>query len=90
MTQAATEPDFSRIAARVLKTYSLGLDSRALGLRKVAGTMVAAEVGGVLHQFGGLIAHRLFYPRYFRIYYNRAHHRAAHVLYIEALKATEH
>jgi hypothetical protein len=72
---AAAEHDHSRIATRVLNTYSLGeyvaphwrlqevmrwvppragepgLDGRASGLHKVAGTMVEAVVGGVLHQF---------------------------------------
>jgi len=40
-----------------------GLDGRAAGLHKVAGTTVEAVVGGVLHQFGGRVAHRLFHIR---------------------------
>jgi hypothetical protein len=34
----------------------LGLDGRASGLHKIAGTMVEAIVGGVFHQFVGLIS----------------------------------
>ncbi|KAI0048728.1 hypothetical protein FA95DRAFT_1005870 [Auriscalpium vulgare] len=38
-------------------------DLRAVGLHKVAGTAVEAVVGGVFHQFGGAVAHRLFQTR---------------------------
>jgi len=41
----------------------LALDSRAAGVHKVAGTAVEAVVGGVLHQFGGSVTHRLFHTR---------------------------
>ena len=34
----------------------LGLDGRASGLHKIAGTMVEAVVGGVFHQFVSLIS----------------------------------
>ncbi|KAI9508555.1 ribonuclease-III-like-domain-containing protein [Russula earlei] len=40
-----------------------GLDGRAAGVHKVAGTTVEAIVGGVLHQFGGSVTHRLFHTR---------------------------
>ncbi|KAH9006144.1 ribonuclease-III-like-domain-containing protein [Lactarius hatsudake] len=39
------------------------LDGRVAGVYKVAGTTVEAVVGGVLHQFGGSVAHRLFHTR---------------------------
>ncbi|KAH9036139.1 ribonuclease-III-like-domain-containing protein, partial [Lactarius pseudohatsudake] len=39
------------------------LDGRVAGVHKVAGTTVEAVVGGVLHQFGGSVAHRLFHTR---------------------------
>ncbi|KAI9441660.1 ribonuclease-III-like-domain-containing protein [Lactarius indigo] len=39
------------------------LDGRLAGVHKVAGTTVEAVVGGVLHQFGGSVAHRLFHTR---------------------------
>ncbi|GJE85718.1 ribonuclease-III-like-domain-containing protein [Phanerochaete sordida] len=42
----------------------LGRDaSRSIGLYKVEGTTVEALVGGVFHQFGGRVAHRLFHTR---------------------------
>jgi len=41
----------------------LALDGRVAGVYKVAGTTVEAVVGGVLHQFGGSVAHRLFHTR---------------------------
>jgi len=41
----------------------LALDGRLAGVHKVAGTTVEAVVGGVLHQFGGSVAHRLFHTR---------------------------
>ncbi|KAI0922725.1 hypothetical protein AcV5_009622 [Taiwanofungus camphoratus] len=42
----------------------LGRDtSRSVGLFKVQGTTVEAVVGGVFHQFGGSVAHRLFHTR---------------------------
>ncbi|KAI0687775.1 ribonuclease-III-like-domain-containing protein [Cytidiella melzeri] len=42
----------------------LGRDvSRSIGLYKVAGTAVEAVVGGVFHQFGGTVSHRLFHTR---------------------------
>jgi hypothetical protein len=41
----------------------LSLDGRLAGVHKVAGTTVEAVVGGVLHQFGGSVAHRLFHTR---------------------------
>lgn len=37
--------------------------SRSVGLYKVQGTAVEALVGGVFHQFGGSVAHRLFHTR---------------------------
>ncbi|KAI0080301.1 hypothetical protein K474DRAFT_1658017 [Panus rudis PR-1116 ss-1] len=37
--------------------------SRSVGLYKVMGTAVEAVVGGVYHQFGGSVAHRLFHTR---------------------------
>ncbi|EKM61237.1 uncharacterized protein PHACADRAFT_156461 [Phanerochaete carnosa HHB-10118-sp] len=37
--------------------------SRSIGLYKVQGTAVEAVVGGVFHQFGGQVAHRLFHTR---------------------------
>lgn len=37
--------------------------SRSIGLYKVQGTAVEAVVGGVFHQFGGHVAHRLFHTR---------------------------
>ncbi|KAI0302369.1 ribonuclease-III-like-domain-containing protein [Multifurca ochricompacta] len=45
------------------RAADLGFDGRTAGLHKVAGTMVEAVVGGVLHQFGGSVAHRLFHTR---------------------------
>lgn len=38
-------------------------NGRSIGLYKVQGTAVEAIVGGVFHQFGGSIAHRLFHTR---------------------------
>ncbi|KAI0319903.1 hypothetical protein OF83DRAFT_1054146, partial [Amylostereum chailletii] len=38
-------------------------EMRSVGLYKVAGTTVEAIVGGVFHQFGGAVAHRLFHTR---------------------------
>ncbi|KAL6304703.1 ribonuclease-III-like-domain-containing protein [Sparassis latifolia] len=37
--------------------------SRSVGMYKVHGTAVEAVVGGVFHQFGGSVAHRLFHTR---------------------------
>ncbi|CAL1695262.1 unnamed protein product [Somion occarium] len=37
--------------------------SRSVGLYKVQGAAVEAVVGGVFHQYGGAIAHRLFHTR---------------------------
>ncbi|EJF59875.1 hypothetical protein DICSQDRAFT_64192 [Dichomitus squalens LYAD-421 SS1] len=36
---------------------------RSIGMYKVHGTTVEAVVGGVFHQFGGAVAHRLFHTR---------------------------
>ncbi|ETW78408.1 hypothetical protein HETIRDRAFT_454355 [Heterobasidion irregulare TC 32-1] len=41
-----------------------GLTSlKGIGLYKVHGTVVEAVMGGVFHQFGGSVAHRLFHTR---------------------------
>ncbi|KAI0059411.1 hypothetical protein BV25DRAFT_1961305 [Artomyces pyxidatus] len=36
---------------------------RSVGLHKVAGTTVEAVMGGIFHQFGGSVAHRVFHTR---------------------------
>ncbi|KAI1792730.1 hypothetical protein LXA43DRAFT_886881 [Ganoderma leucocontextum] len=38
-------------------------NARSIGMYKVHGTTVEAVVGGVFHQFGGAVAHRLFHTR---------------------------
>ncbi|KAI0767632.1 ribonuclease-III-like-domain-containing protein [Fomes fomentarius] len=40
-----------------------GRNARSVGMYKVHGTTVEAVVGGVFHQFGGAVAHRLFHTR---------------------------
>ncbi|KAF8483793.1 ribonuclease-III-like-domain-containing protein [Russula ochroleuca] len=68
-----------------------GLDGRAAGLHKVAGTMVEAVVGGVLHQFGGRIAHRLFHLRVLpHLLHPGSPIGLPDVLHSDALKAAEH
>jgi len=67
-----------------------GLDGRAAGLHKVAGTMVEAVVGGVLHQFGGNVAHRLFHVRVLpHLLLPGSPFGLPDVLHADALKATE-
>ncbi|KAI0704188.1 ribonuclease-III-like-domain-containing protein [Cerioporus squamosus] len=40
-----------------------GDNARSVGMYKVHGSTVEAVVGGVFHQFGGAVAHRLFHTR---------------------------
>ncbi|KAI0752562.1 hypothetical protein C8Q80DRAFT_1146933 [Daedaleopsis nitida] len=40
-----------------------GRSAKGVGMYKVHGTTVEAVVGGVFHQFGGAVAHRLFHTR---------------------------
>ncbi|KAH8102538.1 ribonuclease-III-like-domain-containing protein [Cristinia sonorae] len=48
------EGDYSRLSPKV---------SRTVGLYKVQGSAVEAAVGGIYHQFGGNVAHRVFHTR---------------------------
>ncbi|KAN0125612.1 Ribonuclease-III-like domain containing protein [Russula decolorans] len=69
----------------------LGLDGRASGLHKIAGTMVEAVVGGVFHQFGGSITHRLFHTRMLpHLLQPGSPFGLPDVLHGDALKAAEH
>ncbi|EIM91859.1 uncharacterized protein STEHIDRAFT_151216 [Stereum hirsutum FP-91666 SS1] len=55
-------PDIMRwrpVANDGLKTN----DMRSIGLYKVSGTMVESVMGGLFHQFGGSVTHRVFHTR---------------------------
>ncbi|KAI0002183.1 ribonuclease-III-like-domain-containing protein [Russula compacta] len=69
----------------------VGLDGRETGLHKVAGTVVEAVVGGVSHQFGGSVAHRLFHIRMLpHLLLPGSPFGLPDVLHADAVKAAEH
>ncbi|KAH9976185.1 ribonuclease-III-like-domain-containing protein [Lactifluus volemus] len=68
-----------------------GLDGREAGQYKVAGTTVEAIVGGILHQFGGSVAHRLFHTRVLpQLLLPGSPFGLPDVLHADALKAAKH
>ncbi|KAI0251145.1 hypothetical protein BJV78DRAFT_1275462 [Lactifluus subvellereus] len=86
---AAAEHDHSRIAARVLNTHSLG--EHVAPHWRLQDAMRWAVVGGVLHQFGGSVAHRLFHTRVLpHLLLPGSPFGLPDVLHAEALKAAEH
>ncbi|KAI0634570.1 hypothetical protein C8Q77DRAFT_1056404 [Trametes polyzona] len=55
--------------------------ARGIGMYKVHGTTVEAVVGGVFHQFGGSVAHRLFHTRVLPNLLLPASHEGLHTAY---------
>ncbi|KAI0260185.1 hypothetical protein BC834DRAFT_832245 [Gloeopeniophorella convolvens] len=67
-----------------------GLDDHATGVHKITGTGVEGVVGGVSHQFGGSVAHRLFHTRVLpRLLLPGSPFGLPDVLHTEALKVAE-
>ncbi|KAJ8488544.1 hypothetical protein ONZ51_g3485 [Trametes cubensis] len=56
-------------------------NARSVGMYKVHGTTVEALVGGVFHQFGGSVAHRLFHTRVLPHLLLQGSHEGLHVAY---------
>ncbi|KAI0819863.1 hypothetical protein BC628DRAFT_1331750 [Trametes gibbosa] len=57
--------------------------ARGIGMYKVHGTAVEAIVGGIFHQFGGSVAHRLFHTRVLPSLIVEGSHEGLHTAYHE-------
>ncbi|KAI0772996.1 hypothetical protein BD413DRAFT_712102 [Trametes elegans] len=58
-----------------------GERARGVGMYKVHGTTVEAIVGGIFHQFGGSVAHRLFHTRVLPNLLLEGSHEGLHTAY---------